>query len=64
MKNEIRICPRCGKEYTDYPALSRRDNETEICPDCGTREALEDVGITAEEIEQIIEKKHKYEHRQ
>jgi hypothetical protein len=38
----IRICPICGKEYTEYPALSRRDNITEICPSCGTKEALED----------------------
>lgn len=39
---EKRICPLCGKTYTEYPALSRRDNKTEICPACGTREALED----------------------
>ena len=36
------ICPICGREYTDYPALSRRDNTTEICPDCGLNEAFED----------------------
>lgn len=39
-----RMCPICGKEYTDRPALSRRDNASAICPDCGTREALEDWG--------------------
>lgn len=38
----IKICPVCGKEYTGYPAISRRDNTTEICPDCGVKEALED----------------------
>lgn len=37
----IRICPICGNEYTDHPAISRRDNITEICPRCGTHEALE-----------------------
>lgn len=42
-KLEVRICPKCGREYTEYPALSREDNKTEICPDCGTREALEDL---------------------
>ena len=36
------ICPICGREYTDYPALSRRDNTTEICPACGATEALDD----------------------
>lgn len=35
------ICPRCGKCYTDLPAISRTDNETEICPDCGTEEAMQ-----------------------
>ena len=39
---KTRICPTCGREYTDYPALSRRDNTTEICPDCGVDEALDD----------------------
>ena len=38
---EIQRCPKCGKEFTEYPALSRVDNETEICPECGIREAVE-----------------------
>ena len=38
---EIQKCPKCGKEFTDYPALSREDNETEICPECGVREAMQ-----------------------
>lgn len=38
----IRICPLCGNEYTEHPAISRKDNVTEICPKCGTKEALED----------------------
>lgn len=33
-------CPKCGKYYLDYPALSRKDNKTKICPECGAREAL------------------------
>lgn len=37
-----RVCPICGETYTDYPALSRRDNKTEICPQCGICEALDD----------------------
>ena len=39
---KTRICPICGRKYTDYPALSRRDNTTEICPACGVDEALDD----------------------
>lgn len=41
-KRDVKICPICGKEYTGYPALSRRDNKTHICPDCGLQEALDD----------------------
>lgn len=37
----IKICPRCGKEYEGYPAISRKDNKTEICSYCGVQEALE-----------------------
>lgn len=57
MKSEIRqirICPLCGKTYAEPPALSRTDNETLICPDCGTRQALESIGISAEEREKIL----------
>ena len=51
---QIRACPLCGKTYGEAPALSRTDNETLICPDCGTRQALESIGIDAEEREKII----------
>lgn len=57
MKGRIRqprICPLCGQTYTDAPALSRTDNETLICPDCGTRQALESIGVSAEEQEKIL----------
>lgn len=37
---EIQCCPKCGKEFTEYPALSRENNKTEICPKCGMEEAL------------------------
>ena len=36
----FRTCPICGRQYSEYPALSRVDNKTEICPDCGLDEAL------------------------
>ena len=42
---EAHTCPKCGRTYTERPALSRSDNNTLICPDCGTREALETMGI-------------------
>ena len=51
---ELRVCPLCGKTYAEPPALSRTDNETPICPDCGTRQALESIGISAEEQEKIL----------
>lgn len=34
-------CPKCGKYYVGYPALSREDNKTEVCPVCGIAEAVE-----------------------
>lgn len=51
---QIRVCPLCGKTYGEAPALSRTDNETLICPDCGTRQALESIGIDAEERKKIL----------
>lgn len=57
MKTEIRetlTCPKCGNVYTGRPALSRIDYSP-ICPDCGTREALESIGVSAEEQEKILQ---------
>ena len=34
------VCPLCHKEYSSYPAVSRKDNKTRICPHCGIVEAL------------------------
>lgn len=56
------VCPRCGKTYYGRPALSRADNETLICPDCGTREALESIGVSAEEQDSILETLHRVAH--
>ena len=56
---EIRVCPICGKTYGEAPALSRTDNETLICPDCGTRQALESIGVSAEEQEKILDIIHR-----
>ncbi|MBQ3477529.1 MAG: hypothetical protein IJH25_05090 [Clostridia bacterium] len=51
---EPRMCPLCGQSYAEPPALSRTDNETLICPDCGTRQALQSIGVSAEEQEKIL----------
>ena len=48
------VCPRCGKVYTDRPAISRADDKTPICPDCGTRESLESIGIDTAEQDKIL----------
>lgn len=63
MKHEtirLSICPKCGRPYSGSPALSRMDNHTLICPDCGTREALETLGISQEEQNEIIETIHRH----
>ena len=57
MKKEgenMRKCPKCGREYSEHPAISRLDNETEICPDCGTMEALQAAGIPEESQKEIL----------
>lgn len=41
MSKDEKVCPKCNKTYTDYPALSREDNKTKICPECGMKEAIE-----------------------
>lgn len=42
MTEEKKICPKCGKSYSEVPAISREDNKTEICPACGQGEAIMD----------------------
>ena len=42
MVRKKHICPKCGNIIKNYPALSRRNNQTEICSNCGTLEAIED----------------------
>ena len=59
---QIRICPRCGKAYSEPAALSRADNQTLICPDCGTREALDSIGVKPDEQERIISTTVSYTH--
>ena len=54
------VCPRCGKVYTDRPAISRVDDKTPICPDCGTRESLESIGIDTAEQDKILRAIHGY----
>lgn len=54
------ICPKCGQEYTGAPALSRFDSETFVCPDCGTREALDSIGISEKEQDEILEVIHRH----
>ena len=58
----IRTCPKCKKEYTEYPAISRYDGKTEICPRCGNLEGLEVVGLPQDEIDKtmkVIDKANK-----
>lgn len=42
-RENTKICPKCKREYSDAPALSRVDNKTLICPSCGHLEALESI---------------------
>ncbi len=55
-----RVCLRCGRTYTERPATAR-DGSGPICPDCGTREALESIGVGAEEQERILDTIHRHQ---
>lgn len=55
----LSVCPKCGQTYSAPPALSRIDGRTHICPDCGTREALESIGVGAQEQDAILETIHR-----
>lgn len=55
-----RTCPKCGAVYKAPSAISRTDNSTSICPDCGTREALEALGLSVSEREEIIRIVHEH----
>ena len=57
-KKRFRLCPFCGKPYSDAPALSRSDNETHICPDCGIREAMIGIGASEEEQNELLNLLH------
>ena len=35
-----KICPSCKKVYTEYPAISRKDNKTLICSECGMKSQI------------------------
>lgn len=46
--NEMKIkqCPMCGRDYAEYPTISRTLDKEEICPDCGTKQALTAFSIS------------------
>ena len=54
------VCPRCGKTYITRPSISRDESLTPICPDCGIREALESIGVSADEQEKILDTIHRH----
>lgn len=60
--NGAHICPVCGRQFFETPAVSRRDESMKICSVCAATEALEDAREAgaisrgeAKEIQEIIE---------
>ena len=60
--NSAHICPVCGRQFFETPAISRRDESMKICSVCAATEALEDAQKAgaisrgeAKEIQDIIE---------
>ena len=47
-----RVCPLCGEEYWEPPAISRADDRSVICSGCGIRQAVE--GNVEEDIEELV----------
>lgn len=60
---KTRNCPKCGRAYHGYPALSRQDNRTEICSDCGIREALGTAVISPRAKKEILIQKIKEQYK-
>lgn len=52
-RDKVKTCPRCGKEYTGFPALSRK-GLGDICPACGQREAFETIGLEPDKAEELV----------
>jgi len=48
----IRVCSRCGEEYSAVPAISRA-GLGEICSACGVREAMEAAGLS-DQVESVL----------
>lgn len=60
-ENGRRVCPICGSIYTGAGASAKHDGaEVRVCPDCGARNALREMGLTPEEIQQILTTVHRY----
>ncbi len=55
------LCPKCGQRYAGRPAVSRLDGSVSICPDCGAREALESIGVGADEQQRILDTIHRHQ---
>ena len=60
--NSAHICPVCGRQFFETPAISRRDESMKICSVCAATEALEDAREAgaisrgeAKEVQEIIE---------
>jgi len=49
------VCDRCGMKYTAHPVPSKSDPNVLLCPECGTRDNLQDMGLSEKEQEQIIQ---------
>ena len=61
-RSSAHICPVCGRQFFEDPAVSRRDPDMKICSVCAATEALEDAQKAgsisrgeAKEIQKIVE---------
>ena len=68
--NPAHICPVCGRQFFETPAVSRRDESMKICSVCAATEALEDAREAGaisrgevKEIQKIVENVAKEEEK-
>ena len=64
-RSAAHICPVCGRQFFETPAISRRDPDMKICSVCAATEALEDAqnagAVTEEDAKEIVEEVEKTE---
>ena len=58
----MKTCPRCGRQYNDFPARSRRA-DVDICSECGREEGIIDAkerGVDIDIPDHVLERERRW----